>query len=109
MTIKKLNVKVKFGYNESDYPVYIGTPNSKSHPLYFQSSWLNDSKGGTISEGVMNGIEKLQQIAIENDLDFAELCEYSLSVADSYNEFTEKMEQGSDFGSMGFNAFDDDE
>ena len=57
---------------------YIGHPDSAHHPIHFQSEWLSGTKGGVVSQDLMDTLGKLHDLAKENGVDFENLCYYAL-------------------------------
>ena len=79
--MKKFSVPCDFNGKKAPFDLYVGEPANNRHPLYFQSKWLSEERGGTIPQEVMDSFAKLQKISIENDVSFEELCEYALGQA----------------------------
>ena len=79
--MKKFVVPCDFSGTKSPFTVYIGTPDPKHHPLYFQAEWLSKERGGVIPGEVMESLEKLKELADKNMVPFESLCEYALSAA----------------------------
>ncbi len=63
------------------FTICIGQPETKHHPLHFQSDWLSKERGGTIPPQVMDAVAKLKTLAEENKVSFEELCVYALGAA----------------------------
>ena len=70
-----------FGGKKVPFPLYIGEPKPDTHPLHHQAWWLSDARGGTIPPDVMESFEKLHAIAMENNVNFEELCVYAMDEA----------------------------
>lgn len=67
---------------KSSIDIAVGEPCSKRHPLHYQAQWLLTSeRRGTIPPEVMDGFQKLHEIAKENGISFEELCVYALGTA----------------------------
>ncbi len=79
--MKKFTIPCDFSGTKYPMQIYIGNPNSKAHPLLYQAIWLRDTRNGTIPQEVMESFQKLQNIALENDVNFEELCMYALGDA----------------------------
>lgn len=79
--MKRFTVPCDFGEQKQQFHVYIGQPDVGSHPLEFQSLWLNNQRGGLIPTDVMESFEKLFRISLENDVSFEDLCVYALGEA----------------------------
>ena len=84
--MKKFTVPCDFGGQKSPFTIYIGDPESKHHPLHFQSNWLSKERGGTIPGEVMDSIAKLKEIADQNNVSFEDLCVYALGAAQQEKE-----------------------
>ncbi len=80
---KQFTIPCQFGNQISPVTFYIGHPDPAHHPIKFQSDWLSSSKGGTVPQDLMITLQKLHDLAIENNADFEELCYYSLVTATS--------------------------
>lgn len=79
--MKKFTVNCNFGGQSAPFTVYIGAPESKHHPLHFQSDWLSKERGGSIPEEVMESLAKLKELSERNNVPFEELCAYALEAA----------------------------
>jgi len=84
--MKKFTVPCDFGGQKAPFTIYIGDPEPKHHPLYFQSNWLSKERGGTIPGEVMDSIAKLKDIADQNNVSFEDLCVYALGAAQQESE-----------------------
>ena len=76
--MKRFTVICPFGSEHSPFHIYVGEPAPNMHPLFFQSTWLAEKRGGTVPEEVMSNFAKLHQIALDNKVSFEELCAYAL-------------------------------
>jgi hypothetical protein len=86
-TVTKFNVPCTFGGQVSEVSIYIGSPEAKHNPIYFQAKFIQDVKGGVIPQAVLDSLEKLQKLSIENGVPFEELCRYALaSIAEAGGE-----------------------
>lgn len=74
--VKKLTLNCSFPSGESPVNFYVGNPNRESHPISFQSKWLTETYGGSVPKDLMKSMEELQKVAIKNNLNFEDLCEY---------------------------------
>lgn len=79
--MKRFTVPCDFNGVKQPFHVYIGDPSPDVHPLYYQSQWLTDNRGGTVPADVMESFQKLFNIALENDVSFEDLCVYALGNA----------------------------
>lgn len=75
----------------SPVAVWIGIPKTGTHPLFFQSTTISGTKGGTISSDVMSSIENLSvvskkyNIALENLVLYAIVIGNNLAMEDTEN------------------------
>lgn len=76
--MKRFTVDADF--NGTRYPIYVYVTNIPlpKHPLEDQARWLMEERGGTIPTETMDRYKRLQEIAAENKVSFAELCVYAL-------------------------------
>ena len=58
---------------------YIGEPTPSIHPLHYQSTWILEYRGVEVPPDVMGSINKLANIAEENNVSFVDLCTYALN------------------------------
>ena len=81
--MKKLTIPCIFGDpdNKVPFPIYVGEPSPRRHPLHYQAIWLRSERGGTIPPEVIESFGKLQKIALENRVPFEDLCVYALGQA----------------------------
>jgi hypothetical protein len=77
--VTKFNVPCAFGGKASEVAIFIGAPETKHNPIYFQAKFIQDVRGGVIPQSVFDSLEKLQKLAIENGVPFEELCRYALN------------------------------
>lgn len=75
---KQFTIPCQFGQQTSPVTFYIGHPDNGHHPIHFQSDWLSSAKGGTVPQDLMMALQKLHDLALENNADFEELCYYAL-------------------------------
>ena len=76
--VTKFNIPCGFNGEVSEVAVFIGNPEPKHSPIYFQSKFIQDVRGGSIPPSVTESLEKLQNLAQENGVPFEELCSYAL-------------------------------
>ena len=79
--MKRFTIPCDFGGEKSPFHVYVGEPSPEMHPLFFQSAWLAEKRGGSVPKEVMESFEKLHAIAKENNVSFEDLCVYALGTA----------------------------
>ena len=102
MLMKKFTINCDFGGRMAPFTIYIGVPESKHHPLHFQSDWLSKERGGTIPGEIMDAVSKLNDLARKNKVSLEELCVYALGSAqqqeenNSTNDETEPTEDESE-------------
>jgi hypothetical protein len=81
--MKRFTIPCNFGGTRAPFHIYIGEPAGAWHPLFFQSIWLQQERGGDVPPEVMESFGKLQGIAKENNVSFEELCVYALGTANA--------------------------
>lgn len=75
--IKQFTVNCNFKSAQAPVTFYIGDPSDESdNPIYFQSRWLNEKKGGTVPKEITESFVELQKIASNNRISCGELCEF---------------------------------
>ena len=79
--VRSFNIPCNFNGQVSDVRFYIGEPNEEKNPIYFQTKWLGDTKGGSVPQDVIDSIEKIQKLAKQNNISFEDLCAYARSIA----------------------------
>lgn len=85
--MKRFTVPCDFNEVKHPFHIYIGEPQKDSHPLRFQSYWLNEVRGGSVPNDVMESFAKLWAIAIENNVSFEDLCVYALGNTESESKY----------------------
>lgn len=83
---KKLNIiqftiPCKFGEESAPITFYVGYPEHTHHPISHQAHWLSSARGGTVPQDLMDTLQKLLDLANENNADFPSLCKYALVAA----------------------------
>ncbi|MCO6489886.1 MAG: DUF2610 domain-containing protein [Phaeodactylibacter sp.] len=81
--MKKFTIPCDFGDKKAPFDVYIGNPAKGNHPLFFQSAWLAETRGGSIPGEVMESFQKLLALSEKNGVSFEDLCVYALEAANS--------------------------
>ena len=77
--VKQFTIPCQFeGGQSSPVTLYIGHPEPTHHPLNWQSNWLGSARGGQIPQDLMDTIQKMHDLAQENNADFEEMCYYAL-------------------------------
>jgi hypothetical protein len=79
--MKRFTVPCDFAGVKYPFHVYIGEAIGGFHPLKYQAMWLTEVRGGSIPPEVMDSFERLQKIALENNVSFEDLCVYALGTA----------------------------
>jgi hypothetical protein len=95
-TPRLLEFKIPCAFNGqmSDVAVYLGNPEGKHNPIFFQNKFINDVKGGMISPAVLESLDKLKTLALENGVDFLDLCKDALtSLANTNNSLIENQQE----------------
>ena len=81
--MKKFTIPCDFGGKKAPFDVFIGNPAKGNHPLFFQSAWLAENRGGAIPGEVMESFQKLLALSEKNGVSFEDLCVYALEAANS--------------------------
>lgn len=84
--MKRFTIPCDFGDKKHPFHVYVGKPIKTQHPLKYQAAWLQAQRGGYIPQDVMDSFEKLQKIALENNVSYEDLCVYALRNAATKKE-----------------------
>ncbi len=79
--MKKFSVPCNFNGVKVPVTLYIGNPEAKHNPVFFQADWLSKERGGSIPQEVMDSLDKLMAIAAKNNVLLEDLCEYALQAA----------------------------
>jgi Domain of unknown function (DUF2610) len=79
--MKRFTIPCDFGGQKAPFHIYVGEPDPDSHPLQYQAEWLRKERGGSIPAEVMESFKKLQDISVDNNVSFEELCVYALGTA----------------------------
>lgn len=79
--MKQFLVPCDFNGVTTQVPFYIGNPAKDSNPVQHQAHWLSTTRGGVVSQEVMDSLQKLNEIASRNNILVADLCEYALMSA----------------------------
>jgi len=91
--VKKFTANCDFGGKKAPVTLYIGNPSLGSHPLQFQSKWLNDNKGGMIPLDIMNSFQKLAQISEKSRVSFEDLCSYVIEELKASKSIVDDVKQ----------------
>jgi hypothetical protein len=76
--LKKFTILCDFAGAKAPFNIYVGEPRPDKHPLQHQASWLSRERGGNVPSDVMDSLQKLLNIAKEEDVSFEELCVHEL-------------------------------
>ena len=76
--IKQFTVNCNFKTTKAPVTFYVGDPSDDNHPIYFQSKWLSEKKGGSVPKEILDSFAELQKIAIKNHVSFQELCAFAI-------------------------------
>lgn len=79
--IKQFLVPCDFNGVTTQVPFYIGNPAKDNNPVQHQAHWLSSTRGGVVSQEVMDSLKKLNEIASRNNILVVDLCEYALMSA----------------------------
>ena len=79
--MKRFTVPCDFGGEKHDFHIYVGKPSALSHPIYYQTLWLKEDRGGEVPKDVVDSFNTIYEIASENDVNYEDLCVYSLGAA----------------------------
>lgn len=79
--MKKFTIPCDFNGIKAPFTIYIGDPEPRHHPIYFQADWLSKERGGVVPQDVMDSIAKLKDLSDKNNVSFEELCVYALGSA----------------------------
>ncbi|MDJ1258042.1 MAG: DUF2610 domain-containing protein [Candidatus Midichloria sp.] len=81
--MKKFEVPCFFGGKKSMVPLYIGNPEPTHSPIHFQADWLSKERGGQVPSQIIESLIKIQKLAVDNGVEFEELCHYALEAANN--------------------------
>ncbi len=74
----KFTIMCDFNGKQSPVIFYLGYPLPENHPIKFQMNWLGSEKGGQVPGNIVESLEKLQKMALDNNVDFVELAQHAL-------------------------------
>lgn len=80
--LKRFTIQVGFGGGEK-YPWYVYIPRGVNgyRELQEQFRWVTEYRGGVVPVEVEDSMRRLLEIAVENNVDFMELCVFALGTA----------------------------
>ena len=81
--MKKFMVNCMYDTGMSPVAVWVGVPKKGTHPLFFQSTTISNSKGGSIVPDVMSSIEQLNSISVKYNIPLDNLVLYSIAIGDN--------------------------
>lgn len=77
--MKKFTIpNCEFDGKPHPFDVYVDQPCALVHPLYYQQLWLREERGGEIPSEMIDSFRKLYDIAVEHNVNYADLCMYAL-------------------------------
>jgi hypothetical protein len=79
--MKRLTIPCDFNGVTAPFHVYLGDPSADVHPIYFQTAWLRESRGGTVPREVLDSLQRLADIARKEGMSYEDLCVYALGLA----------------------------
>ncbi|MCB8978650.1 MAG: DUF2610 domain-containing protein [Ardenticatenaceae bacterium] len=107
--MKRFTVPCNFGHTTAPFHIYIGEAGPRRHPLYYQSVWLREERGGEIPTEVWDSFEVLWQLALKHDVHFEKMCIHSLGNANEIEKkYRGRIDPISDAEKDGFRSFADD-
>ena len=81
--IKQFTVNCNFRTTKAPVTFYVGDPSDETNPIYFQTKWLTEKKGGTIPKEILESFVELQKVAAKNRVSFQELCGFVIDELNS--------------------------
>jgi hypothetical protein len=79
--MRRFSIPCLFGSEKRLFDFYVGNPSPGLPALKYQAVWLLENRSGRIPPEVLDSFAKLRQMALDNDVDFEELCAYALMEA----------------------------
>ncbi len=76
--MKKFSVPVVFGNVKSPFDFYVITGKRGYAELQDQFRWVKFFRGGDVPPEVRENFRKINKLAVDNDVDFMELCAYAI-------------------------------
>lgn len=95
--VQKFTTNCDFAGKKIPVTLYIGNPSVGSHPLAFQSKWLNKEKGGAIPNDIMESFTKLKNISDSSCISFEKLCKYVIDELEANNKLEDDFNKASEF------------
>ena len=77
--IKRFTIPTDFSGTRYPFHVYVFTGSRGYAELQDQFRWVKEIRGGEIPTDVADSFSRLNKIAVENNVDFQELCVYALA------------------------------
>jgi tetratricopeptide (TPR) repeat protein len=102
--MKRFTIPCDFAGTTAPFNFYV-VDRDKNFPykgIDDQAEWLSQARGGKVAPAVLESFRRLQRIAWENGVSFADLCQYAVSQADEkttlekYQPFKEKIRNAPD-------------
>lgn len=79
--IKELEIYCDMNGQRAPFKFYLGYPAKSSHPINFQSVWLQKNQGGMVPANMMSSLTELQKIATANNAEFINLAKHAIDEA----------------------------
>jgi hypothetical protein len=81
--MERFTIPVDFGGTKAPFYIYLieDSPNSYAE-LQDQFRWIKEIRGGIVPAEILDSFAKLNKIAMDNKVDFTELCVYALGTVD---------------------------
>jgi Domain of unknown function (DUF2610) len=76
--ITRFTVPIDFGGTTSPFYIYVIAGKNGCRQVQDQFIWVTEYRGGKVPPEVLESFHKLNRIAVENNVDFRELCVYAL-------------------------------
>lgn len=90
--IKRFTVPTDFNGKKLPFHVYILDGKNGYKELLDQFRWIKEIRGGIVPSEVQDSFMRLNNIAVENNVSFMELCVYALGTASKEEETKQKAD-----------------
>ncbi|MDR0571379.1 MAG: DUF2610 domain-containing protein [Rickettsiales bacterium] len=81
--VAKFFIPCDFNGREVNIEFSVGNPAKDQHPIYFQSKWLGEARGGVVPQEIMDSIQKIKEVADKEKVSFEDLCLYTINLANN--------------------------
>lgn len=78
LQITQFSIPCNFGGQVVNVTIYVGSPKEDQNPIYFQTKFLQDMKGGAVPGDIIESLNKLHELAKKYGVPVAELCYHAL-------------------------------